>query len=193
MVGRKPRVVQSIRMYRGFKKKKKKRDRNGPAYLRSKRAKAPGSISCTAREKGAKPRRRRAMHILCTCPLVLTRLQNYLLPTASRNVKYFKGSKGLARGLPSSYSYVRLALPPPLSSLGFEISPETESSSIVISQKISISYCWFRGITFFTVETAIVTVFPSKIKPSSNESSRDFFMCYFVDLKYPLDFLRLFY
>lgn len=113
MVGRKPRVVQSIRMYRGFKKKKKKRDRNGPAYLRSKRAKAPGSISCTAREKGAKPRRRRAMHILCTCPLVLTRLQNYLLPTASRNVKYFKGSKGLARGLPSSYSYVRHAPPPP--------------------------------------------------------------------------------
>lgn len=110
MVGRKPRVVQSIRMYRGFKKKKK-RDRNGPAYLRSKRAKAPGSISCTAREKGAKPRRRRAMHILCTCPLVLTRLQNYLLPTASRNAKYFKGSKGLARGLPSSYSYVRLTAP----------------------------------------------------------------------------------
>ena len=88
-----------------FKKKKKKKkekrgDRNGPAYLRSKRAKAPGSISCTAREKGAKPRRRRAMHILCTCPLVLTQLQNYLLPTASRNAKYFKGSKGLAREPP---------------------------------------------------------------------------------------------
>lgn len=95
--GWKPRVARS-RMYRGLKekkKKKKRRDRNGPAYLRSKRAKAPGSISCTAREKGAKPRRRRAMHILCTCPLVLTRLQNYLLPTASRNAKYFKGQKAL--------------------------------------------------------------------------------------------------
>lgn len=29
--------------------------------------KSEGSNSCAAREKGAKPRRRRAMHILCTC------------------------------------------------------------------------------------------------------------------------------